>query len=70
MNIWEEYSDNNIPRANLIISYGSSIDNEIADVLDCEFQYYDIRERENISEVSNEIKNKIDRLTVKNSNVK
>ena len=70
MNIWEEYSDNKIQRANLIISYGSSIDNEIADVLDCEFQYYDIRERENISEVSNEIKNKIDRLTVKNSNVK
>ena len=69
INIWEEFESNKIPRANLIISYGSSIDDEISDILDCEFQYYDFRQRDNINGITKEIRKKIDNFSVKNSNV-
>jgi len=62
--IWEYKSKTKIPNADIVISYGSSIDEEILQLLDCKFQYYDFRNRDNINQIISEIDLKINKIRI------
>ena len=57
--IWEIQKDNIIPEADIVISYGSSIDHEIEQIINCKLVYYDYLDKNGLSQLMSEINNLI-----------
>lgn len=57
--IWEIQKDNIIPKADIVISYGSSIDHEIEQIINCKLVYYDYLDKNGLSQLMSEINNLI-----------
>ena len=57
--IWEIYEKKIIPKADIVISYGSSIDYEIEQILNCEILYYDYLNKDSLSFLLSKIKKKL-----------
>ena len=57
--IWEIQKDNIIPEADIVISYGSSIDYEIEQLIKCKLVYYDYLDNNGLTQLISEINNLI-----------
>ena len=53
--LWEIHKKNILPNADIVISYGSSIDYEIEQTINCEIQFYDYLDNNSISELISNI---------------